>query len=109
MVRAASAQLREQDILCRFGGEEFAILLPQIDLVGARIVAERLRQEIGELAVPHEDAQITITSSIGVAVREELGERLDDSLARADKALYKAKHAGRDCVAVAPLQVAVAS
>lgn len=91
--------LRDVDIAARIGGEEFAVLMPNTDVAGAMIVAERLRHNIEMLNFEHEDRNIKITISLGVT---ECGGKssIDEMLKRADKALYDAKNAGRNCVKV---------
>ena len=91
--------LRDVDIAARIGGEEFAVLMPNTDVAGAMIVAERLRHNIEMLNFEHEDRNIKITISLGVT--ECCGKSsIDEMLKRADKALYEAKNAGRNCVKV---------
>jgi diguanylate cyclase (GGDEF)-like protein len=86
--------LRANDIVGRFGGEEFIALLPAADEIVAANVAERLRQRISTLELPHGGA---VTASIGVGTgSEDLG--LDQLIAVADRALYAAKSAGRNLV-----------
>ena len=88
---------REPDVAGRWGGEEFMIILPQIDLAEAEAVAERVRVQIAsEEAVGMED----LTVSIGVA-SFEAGDTLDSLFTRADRALYAAKDQGRDRVVIA--------
>ena len=89
--------LREHDILGRMGGEEFALALPGTDLAGAVHAAERLRQAVMDTRLLTCGNQYTMTVSIGV-VAIEPGEDLPSALARADHALYQAKHAGRNRV-----------
>lgn len=90
--------VRESDLLCRFGGEEFVVLLPDTDSDGAAVLAERIRAAFMGQAIPFEHKHLTNTVSIGVA--ETGGERadMDEMLRRADTALYAAKHAGRNRV-----------
>ena len=95
--------MRSADIPCRWGGEEFCVLLPETDRDGAASMAERLREAIGALAMPvGEETLVRTTVSIGVACHPE-----DDPgtarglIERADAALYAAKQAGRDRVAFA--------
>ncbi|WP_250214455.1 GGDEF domain-containing protein [Acrocarpospora catenulata] len=90
------SQLRDYDVVGRFGGEEFVVLLPRADVAEARRVAERLRSRVGRMAVPAEDAMITVTISAGVAIMNMHGEDLIELLAAADLALYRAKELGRD-------------
>lgn len=85
--------LRESDLLARWGGEEFAILLSNTSLDGAGVFAERLRQRVREEIFC--DQQITV--SVGVA-QYRLGEQHSTLIGRVDKALYTAKHLGRDTV-----------
>ena len=89
------AELRESDIVARFGGEEFVILLPDVGLRGARGVANRIRNSLIDSRLP-----VAATLSAGVATRQP-GEALDDLVARADAALLKAKQEGRNRVRVA--------
>jgi diguanylate cyclase (GGDEF)-like protein len=89
--------IRDIDILGRYGGEEFAITLPATDLSGAHSVAERLRRSIADVPIPTERGDITITISLGVASNTQDVATLVN---RADAAMYAAKQAGRNCVAV---------
>lgn len=90
------AQLRDYDVVGRFGGEEFVILLPRADVAEASHVAERLRGRIGRMAMTADDALVTVTISVGVAVMSLHGDDLIELLAAADLALYRAKELGRD-------------
>ena len=94
--------LREYDLVGRFGGEEFALLLPQTDEQDARRVAERMRAHIAEMPIDVGDNPgsevIRLTVSIGVAALSTGGSQLTELLATADAALYRAKHAGRNQV-----------
>jgi diguanylate cyclase (GGDEF)-like protein len=98
------SQVREYDVIGRFGGEEFVVLLPHADVTEARRVAERLRRRIGRMAVPVDDVMISVTISAGVAVLSMHGDDLLDLLAAADLALYRAKELGRDriCLPAGP-------
>jgi diguanylate cyclase (GGDEF)-like protein len=87
--------LRDDDILGRLGGEEFALLLVNASLASASTVAERLRQRIADTKVPVQTHCIRMTISIGVA-EALVGESVDGVLRRADKALYRAKSKGRN-------------
>jgi diguanylate cyclase (GGDEF)-like protein len=93
-------QVRESDVVGRFGGEEFTVLLPRTDGAGAYCIAERLRTSAGRLNVAAGDARISVTVSIGVAVLGQHGSDLFELLAAADVALYRAKDAGRDQVRI---------
>ena len=91
--------LRDFDLCGRFGGEEFALLLPRTTAAQALEITERIRQGISQLAIPRDGtAAIRITISIGVAVPSQARHTLDDLLAAADHALYQAKRSGRDRV-----------
>ncbi|GAA3229692.1 GGDEF domain-containing protein [Actinocorallia longicatena] len=91
-------QLRDYDVIGRFGGEEFAVLLPGADTVEACRVAERLRARVRRLAVPAEESTVSVTISVGVALFRTHGQDLIELLASADLALYRAKESGRDRV-----------
>lgn len=96
--RCAAEQLRDSDILGRIGGEEFAVLLVETDLRGARQLAERIRQEISELKIPSENATISVTVSVGCTSFSGPKDSLSEMLKRADKELYRAKENGRNRV-----------
>jgi diguanylate cyclase (GGDEF)-like protein len=104
VLRALAAELRQQvresDVVGRFGGEEFTVLLPRTDAADARGIAERLRASARRMSVAAADARIQVTVSIGVALLGQHGRDLFELLAAADVALYKAKDAGRDQVHV---------
>ena len=104
MAQAAKGALRASDLLGRLGGEEFAILLPDTDLAGALVVAERVRAAVaatevqsGEVPSAQVAAPIRVTISLGVAERRG-DESIETLLKRADRALYVAKDQGRDRV-----------
>jgi diguanylate cyclase (GGDEF)-like protein len=97
------ALLREYDILGRFGGEEFAILLPHTDMASAQQITERLRAKLAEITVAAghgtgAEVPLQVTVSIGVATLETSRRDLDELLAAADAALYRAKAQGRNQV-----------
>ena len=100
--RRVAATIRASDVLARYGGEEFCILLPETDSDKALRFAERCREAIARTAVKVRDHAVAVTMSAGVVTavpdRTTRGEHL---LARADKALYEAKAAGRNQVCVA--------
>ncbi|ANE56816.1 diguanylate cyclase [Methylomonas sp. DH-1] len=94
--------LREADIIGRLGGEEFAVLLPQTDKGNAIDAAERLKEALGKARVPLDGAMpLSFTVSIGVAALSAGDGGVDALLNRADQALYRAKHSGRNRVCVA--------
>ena len=99
--------LRDYDLAGRFGGEEFALLLPQTSAVDARQIAERVRVHIAEMPITVSDEPgaepVQVTVSVGVAAlgttwERTTGSQLTDLLAGADQALYQAKNAGRNHV-----------
>lgn len=90
--------IRETDTFGRYGGEEFVMILPETDLLGAQVLAERLRQAVCKAPIPIGEQSIHITASFGVAQMTEETATLQELLNRADQALYKAKQAGRDQV-----------
>ncbi|MBO2445784.1 GGDEF domain-containing protein [Actinomadura barringtoniae] len=92
------SQLRDYDVVGRFGGEEFVVLLPGADTVEACRVAERLRGRVRRLAVPADEGTVGVTISVGVSLFRMHGEDLIELLAAADLALYRAKESGRDRV-----------
>jgi len=93
--------LREVDIVGRIGGEEFAAVLPETSVLRAFAVAERLRRAVETTEIPlKRGLPIKITVSIGVTAASKSQENIDTLLARADQALYDAKHQGRNQVAV---------
>ena len=81
--------IRETDIVARYGGEEFVIVMPQTDLDGACVFAERLRAAVAERMA------VTVSGGVTAAVENDTPETL---IVRADEALYCAKAAGRNCV-----------
>jgi diguanylate cyclase (GGDEF)-like protein/PAS domain S-box-containing protein len=94
--------VRVEDIACRFGGEEFVIILPTADLSAAQMRAERIRSKISDLTVLHQGSSLgRITISVGVAGLPMHGTSPKELLEAADAALYRAKKAGRDRVVVA--------
>jgi diguanylate cyclase (GGDEF)-like protein/PAS domain S-box-containing protein len=98
--RTLKAALRPNDILCRFGGEEFCILLPETRAAQAKVIAERIRFRVeaqcgpGVRTIPG----LKVTSSFGIAALEFGADSLKDLIERADEALYKAKELGRNRV-----------
>ncbi|MGY6630576.1 MAG: GGDEF domain-containing protein [Wenzhouxiangella sp.] len=100
VVRRIQSQLRPTDIFGRVGGEELAILLPQTNADEALAAADRIRKTIEAEAVAYEQAAIPMTASIGVACRHPADSEWADCLRRADKAMYQAKAAGRNCIVV---------
>ena len=94
--------LRPYDLVGRYGGEEFVVVLPGCDATGARMAAERVRAAVASMSVLVGGKSVPVTCSVGVAVSAAGGERDRDALlAAADRALYQAKGAGRNRVMMA--------
>jgi diguanylate cyclase (GGDEF)-like protein len=97
VARLMQEELRDSDFLSRYGGEEFALLAPQTDLVGATAIAEKLRIGIARSRLPvlGPHGRVSVTVSVGVALYDG---STTTTFATADSALYEAKAAGKDCV-----------
>jgi two-component system cell cycle response regulator len=95
-----ATNVRGIDLVCRYGGEEFVVVMPDTDIAFAYSVAERLRQQVAEapFKVKQDTVDQCITISIGVTVSEGPDDRVADLLRRADQALYRAKREGRNRV-----------
>lgn len=90
---------RKVDSVGRFGGEEFLLILPELNHEQALLLAERIRRHVESAAIRFQDKQMAITVSIGVSTYPKHGDNLDDLVKAADDAMYKAKKAGRNRVA----------
>lgn len=95
IVKCTSDNARKSDLCFRAGGEEFVLVLNGTHQAGVRIIAERIRQRIADTRFYYADKEIPVTVSMGTATFHE-GETIIDLMERADKALYKAKHDGRN-------------
>jgi len=95
---------RKSDIVCRWGGEEFIILLPNTEIEGATTIAQKIREVVDSLSIPiKEEEAIHFSVSIGVSQFDSNSEiNLEATINRADEALYEAKNSGRNRVCVAP-------
>jgi two-component system, cell cycle response regulator len=95
-----SANVRGIDLACRYGGEEFVVVMPDTDLNFAYMVAERLRQAVADapFSISSGPGQLPVTISIGVTASEGTGDTAEALLKRADQALYRAKRDGRNRV-----------
>jgi diguanylate cyclase (GGDEF)-like protein/PAS domain S-box-containing protein len=95
-------RFRGSDIVCRYGGEEFVIILPEISVDNARQRLEQLRQDLRRVAVRQDGQTIDgVTVSMGIAYYPVHGRTNQSLLQTADKALYRAKELGRDCIVTA--------
>ncbi len=94
--------VRAEDFVCRYGGEEFVVILPTADLQGSKMRAEKLRSKMRELSIMHQGKSLgMVTLSVGVAAFPAHGMSPKELMAAADGGLYEAKRGGRDQVAVA--------
>ena len=98
---------REGDLICRYGGEEFVVLLHASEPDKARVLATRLRQAINEIRVTSDNQSISVTASFGMVCLEEMTQTeesaeklLEQLLASADQAMYQVKMSGRDAIKV---------
>jgi two-component system, cell cycle response regulator len=98
-----SEHSRIEDVVCRYGGEEFSLLLPGIEVEGALVFAERLRVLVNQLPLEHSGQQIKLTCSFGVATVNPENPAGTSPIELADQALYEAKRGGRNRVVAAAL------
>jgi diguanylate cyclase (GGDEF)-like protein len=98
LARRLRSRIRKEELLARYGGEEFVVVLPEAGHQGAMQFAEQLRELVEGEPFEFEGDVISITVSVGVSTM--LGESIDmrEFLRRVDENLYRAKHAGRNCV-----------
>jgi len=104
VLAAVGARMREvlrgSDVKCRYGGEEFLVLLPETPLEGAKRVAETLRRGLTEMPINWKAETVSVTASFGVSGAQPAEVDGTALIARADAALYRAKNQGRNCVCV---------
>lgn len=100
LARILKETVRDNDIVCRYGGEEFAVILPGVEKDGALILAERLRSRVEKERFPGEEVQPNgkLTISLGLATLPQDAVNKEDLIRRSDKALYAAKKSGRNRV-----------
>lgn len=98
VVNRVKKSIRPYDIIGRYGGEEFLLLLPDTIFDDGVVVAERIRNDVRQEPFRVGGDEIRVSVSLGISCFEETDRKLDDLLKRADEGLYKAKHAGRDRV-----------
>jgi two-component system, cell cycle response regulator len=103
VARTLAGAVRVEDVLGRWGGEEFLVLAPHTDLDGAAVLAERLRTQVGALVVETPGGAVHVTISIGGTTATAPGVGADAVLRTADEQLYAAKEAGRDRSSVRPV------
>lgn len=95
------AELRQSDVVGRYGGEEFVVILSSADAAAARPIAERILERVADAQVEGFGEPIRLTCSIGVAASDTLGVWGEHLIASADAAVYAAKRSGRNCVQIA--------
>jgi diguanylate cyclase (GGDEF)-like protein len=100
MAKVLSSESRQQDVPCRYGGEEFMLLLPNMSLAAAQQRAEAWRRRFGEMRVECGEQRIGTTVSIGIAEFPTHGRTAQGLIECADQAMYRAKSAGRDRVVI---------
>jgi len=98
VARCLRAQTRQADVVARYGGDEFALILPETELDEALETAERVRGEVARLTVAHGARAIHVTASVGVAVMPDHATTREGLIGAADNAAYAAKRAGKDRV-----------
>lgn len=94
------ANIRQGDIACRYGGDEFVLILPGAQLQDAENRAEKIRKQLNSLSVKHETVDLIVKISLGLAIYPWHGSTVDEIIRAADTALYEAKQSGRDRVHV---------
>jgi diguanylate cyclase (GGDEF)-like protein len=92
--------LRGSDVKCRYGGDEFLVVLPETPIEGAKRVADTLRREIADMRIAWKDETVALTASFGVTTSLPSEINIEALIARADAALYRAKDQGRNCVSL---------
>ncbi len=100
------SRVRAGDLACRFGGEEFSLILAEVEIEGANKCVEGIREAIKHLSL-HDRGQTlgTVTVSAGIAAYPKHGDSAEDLIRAADESLYRAKKAGRDCIFISePLE-----
>ena len=101
IIAPIQAELRQSDVIGRYGGEEFVVILSSADIAAAHPIAERIRNRVADVRVAGFGAPIQLTCSIGVATSDMLGVWGEHLIAQADAAVYAAKRSGRNRVQVA--------
>ncbi len=100
VARIMKQSFRKTDVCCRYGGEEFLVILPATNAENAAVAANKLRNAIQNEVITYEDRHIPVTMSCGVAAIHVGTETYTETMARADLALYECKHSGRNLVSI---------
>lgn len=98
VARRLATATREIDVVARWGGEEFVLLLPETDLAGSMVLAEKVRQAVGDTPITHAGKSRTVTVSLGVAGYPHSGANVRTLVNAASEAVHRAKHGGRNRV-----------
>ena len=106
IIAPIQAELRQSDVIGRYGGEEFVVILSSADIAAAHPIAERIRNRVADVRVEGFGVPIKLTCSIGVATSDTLGVWGENLIAQADAAVYAAKRSGRNRVQVAIVKAA---
>lgn len=93
-----SSNTRGSDIACRYGGEEYLLVMPGTSVKSAASRAEQLRLECAKIQIPYKNKKLSVTLSFGVASFPDHSQEAEDIVIKADKALYKSKRSGRNCI-----------
>jgi len=101
VARLAQAAARDTDVVARYGGEEMALILPETDTAGARVIAERIRVACANAQHQTEQGGLKVTLSIGISTSTGDGKTPEELIEAADRALYRAKQGGRNRVEAA--------
>lgn len=96
LARVITGKLRREDVVCRYGGEEFALILPEVDKKGAVLAAEKLRKAVEKHAFEFDDKKIDVSISCGVAGLDLKKAQAPELVKHADEKLFEAKEAGRN-------------
>jgi diguanylate cyclase (GGDEF)-like protein len=96
VARVLSREARSTDLVARYGGEEFAIVMPETDGAGALVIAERIRERVGQMSFSTERGPLRVTMSLGIATCPDDARRKPDLVETADACLYQAKRGGRN-------------
>jgi diguanylate cyclase (GGDEF)-like protein len=106
IIAPIQAELRHSDVIGRYGGEEFVVILSSADIAAAHPIAERIRNRVANVRIEGFGPSIQLTCSIGVATSDTLGVWGEHLIAQADAAVYAAKRSGRNRVQVAIVKAA---
>lgn len=93
-------RVRGSDFICRYGGEEFLMVLPGVTTLSAQKRAEEIRRKCSEVIIQHDGKSLKVTMSFGVATYPVHGQKADEIIIKADKAMYKSKRSGRNKVTI---------